>query len=193
MQTDHAISQVPLRIVLIGFMGAGKSTAGPILAERLGWRFIDADHYLQKRSGATIADLFFNLGETAFRRMEAEAFAELHRERDLVLALGGGAIESESIRSLLQQSNNTCVVFLSAPLDVLIKRCDQQPDASIRPVLRQRDALGQRFHSRLPHYQRAHITVDTEDLHPDKVVDRILHQLAENFSAMPWNLKATTI
>jgi shikimate kinase len=193
MQPDHAIPQVPLRIVLTGFMGAGKSTAGPILAERLGWRFVDADDYLRNRTGATIADLFFNLGETAFRQMEAEAFAELHRERDLVLALGGGAIESESIRSLLQQSNNTCVVFLSAPLDVLIKRCDQQPDAAIRPVLRQREALGQRFHSRLPHYQRAHITVHTQDLHPDEVVDRILLQLAENFPATPWNLKATAI
>ena len=193
MQSDHAIPQAPLRIVLIGFMGAGKSTAGPILAERLGWRFIDADIYLQNRKGSTIADLFSNHGETAFRRMEAEVFSELHGERDLVLALGGGAIESESTRSLLEQSSDTCVVFLNAPLDVLIDRCEKQPDAAIRPVLRQRDALGQRFHSRLPHYQRAHITVDTEGLYPNEVVDRILHQLVESFPAMPWNLKATAI
>jgi len=193
MQSDHTIPRTPLRIVLIGFMGAGKSTAGPILAERLGWRFIDADHYLQNQRDATIADLFSNLGEAAFRQIEAEVFAELHRERDLVLALGGGAIESASTRSMLQQSRDTCVVFLNAPLEVLIERCDKQPDASIRPVLRQRDALSQRFHSRLPHYQRAHITVETEGLHPDEVVDRILHQVAENFPAMPWNSKVTAI
>lgn len=193
MQLDHAIPQAPLRIVLIGFMGAGKSTAGPILAERLGWRFIDADQYLQNRTGTTIADLFSSRGEAAFRQMEAETFADLHEERDLVLALGGGAIESESTRSLLEQSRDTCVVFLNAPLHVLISRCDQQPDAAIRPVLRERDALGERFRSRLPHYRRAHITVDTEGLHPTKVVDRILCQLAENFPATPWTLKATAI
>src|SRR5271155_1436684 len=143
MQSDHAIPQAPLRIVLIGFMGAGKSTAGPILAERLGWRFIDADIYLQNRKGSTIADLFSNHGETAFRRMEAEVFSELHGERDLVLALGGGAIESESTRFLLRQSNDTCVVFLNAPLEILIDRCEKQIGAAIRPVLRQRDALSQ--------------------------------------------------
>jgi len=193
MQPDYAIPQTPLRIVLIGFMGAGKSTVGPILAERLGWRFIDADHYLQNRNGTTIGDLFSTHGEAAFRRMEAEVFAELHRERDLVLALGGGAIESESTRFLLRQSNDTCVVFLNAPLEILIDRCEKQIGAAIRPVLRQRDALSQRFHSRLPHYEQAHVTVDTEDLHPDNVVDRILRQLVENFPTSPWNLKATAI
>lgn len=190
MQSASPISQMPHRFVLVGFMGAGKSTAGPILAERLGWQFVDADHYLQAQTGLTIADLFSIQGEENFRRMEAEAFAELYRGRKLVIALGGGALESESTRSLLDQSSDTCMVFLKAPLDVLIERCEKQPNAAVRPVLRQRDVLGQRFHSRLPHYERAHITVDTEGLHPEKVVDRILHLLVENSYALPSTLKA---
>ncbi len=192
MQTESPIPQAPRRIVLIGFMGAGKSTAGPILAERLGWRFIDADHYLQAKTGSTISGLFLQHGEGPFRRMEAEAYAELHREHEVVVALGGGAVEAESTRSLLEKSNDTCVIYLRAPLDILMERCEKQPDAAIRPVLSRRDTLHQRFHARLPHYERAHITVDTEGLHPHIVVDRILHRLVENSIALPLTLKATT-
>jgi shikimate kinase len=179
----------PQRIVLVGFMGAGKSTIGPLLANRLGWRFIDADHYLQARTGSTIADLFLRLGEAGFRALEAEAFAELSQENELVLALGGGALETESTRDLLAASHDACMVFLKAPLQVLIERCESQPGAAVRPVLRQRDALSQRFHARLPHYERAQISIDTVGLEPAEVVDRILPLLIENTEAVPLSRK----
>jgi shikimate kinase len=190
MHPAPPIPQVPRRIVLVGFMGAGKSTIGPLLAERLGWRFIDADSYLQAKTGSTISELFIQQGEPAFRQLEADVFAELHREGEVVIALGGGAVETEPTRSLLEQANDTCVVYLRAPLEVLIERCEKQPGAAVRPVLRRRDTLNQRFHARLPHYERAHIAVDTEGLHPHDVVDRILHQLVENIPALPLTLKA---
>lgn len=190
MQPAPPIPQAPRRIVLVGFMGAGKSTTGPILAERLGWRFVDADHYLQTKTGFTISELFIQQGEPAFRQMEAEVFAELHRDEELVIALGGGAVETEATRSLLEQASDSCVVFLRAPLEVLIERCEKQPDAAVRPVLRRRDTLSQRFHARLPYYERSHIVVDTEGLHPRIVVDRILLQLAANSVALPFTLKA---
>ncbi len=171
-------------------MGAGKSTTGPILAERLCWRFVDADHYLHAKTGCTISEMFLEQGEAPFRQLEAEVFAELHRDDELVIALGGGAVETEATRSLLEQASDTCVVFLRAPLEVLIERCEKQPDAAGRPVLRRRDTLSQRFHARLPYYERSHIVVDTEGLHPRTVVDRILHQLVENSVALPFTLKA---
>ncbi len=183
----------PGRIVLVGFMGAGKSTVGPILASRLGWRFVDADRHLQNKTGATIADLFLHHGEAGFRKMEAEVFAELHQQHRLVLALGGGAIETDSTRSLLAGSPGTCVVFLKAPLEVLVERCENQPDSAIRPILRQRETLSARFQARQRHYERAHITVNTENVPPGEVADQILKCLSESAFAMQATQRATTL
>ncbi len=166
-------------------MGAGKSTTGPILAARLGWRFVDADRHLEQQTGLTIADYFSSMGEAEFRRVEAEVVSQLHRERELVLALGGGAIESESTRRLLSDSLDTCVVFLKAPLEVLIDRCEQQPQAAVRPLLGQRDAVARRFHSRQRHYETAHITVETDSLPPIQVADLILDRLQDGPFSLP--------
>jgi len=192
MPPDHPIPRNVERIVLIGFMGAGKSTVGPILAERLRWRFRDADQELEAEAGATIAHLFSTLGEPAFRQTEAQIVARLCTANATVLALGGGAIETESTRSILFNSTKTCVVFLQAPLEVLIERCERQPDAAVRPVLRQREALRQRFEARLPHYQAAHLTLNTEGLDPHSVADQLLEKMVEASYAIPLEQKAIT-
>jgi shikimate kinase len=160
-------------------MGAGKSTIGPALAERLGWRFVDADHHLQARAGKTIAEIFAEAGEPVFRQMETETVAELMAETDIVIAFGGGALEAESTRHLLEHSCDTVVVFLKAPLEVLIERCEQQPGAATRPVLLDREALRHRFRARQPHYEQAHVTVHTEGFSAAAVADRILQSLCE--------------
>ena len=103
MQPEHPTPRPVERVVLIGFMGAGKSTLGPILADRLGWRFIDADLELESEAGTTIADLFNALGEPAFRQLEANIVARLLSRSNAVLALGGGAVEAETTRSLLSK------------------------------------------------------------------------------------------
>lgn len=192
MQPEHLIAQPVERIVLIGFMGAGKSTVGPILAERLGWQFIDADRELESEAGATIAGLFATLGEPAFRQLEAQVVKRLLSRSSTVLALGGGAVETESIRALLAYYSNTCVIFLRAPLEVLIDRCEQQPNAAVRPVLRQRETLQQRLDSRLPHYESAHLALDTAGLDPHTVADKLLHDMLEASYAIPLYQKAIT-
>jgi shikimate kinase len=171
-------------------MGAGKSTIGPLLANRLSWRFIDADHYLQEKTGATIPELFSRLGEAEFRRLEAEAFTELHRETELVLALGGGAVETESTRALLANAENTHVVFLKASFDTLIERCERQTAAVARPLLQQRGNLSHRFHARLRYYEQAHTTITTEGLDPHAVVDRILNVLVDDLGVTRLTSKA---
>jgi shikimate kinase len=183
MQADRANSTGPLRIVLVGFMGAGKSTTGPILAQSLGWDFFDADRYLEQKCGLTVSAIFAELGESRFREMETEAIAELHAGSNLVLALGGGAVESEATRRLLA-SPSTAVVFLKAPFDVLIERCEQQPGAAVRPLLQQREALLARFSARLKHYEQAHLTVDTTDLGSEAVASRIVHLLQELYPSI---------
>lgn len=175
-------SQLIRRIVLTGFMGAGKSTIGPLLAQRLKWEFVDSDRAIESRAGKKVAQIFAEDGEAFFRAIEADAIRDCCDRKNLVLALGGGAIETESTRNLLASLESTYVVFLDAPLDVLVERCLEQTNAEERPVLADREKLQRRFMSRLAHYRNAHITIATPDLSPAEVVDRILVEMQRSSS-----------
>ena len=164
----------PELFVLMGFMGAGKSTVGRLLATRLQWKFIDVDAYIETQEQATIAELFERHGENAFRGIESKAIRRLSSERDVVLALGGGAVETAETRQVLEQLQAACLVFLDAPLEIMLERCRQQPGAAIRPLLQQQALLEARLTRRLPHYRNSHLIIATEGLTPDQVVDRIL-------------------
>ncbi|MGB7189955.1 MAG: shikimate kinase [Acidobacteriaceae bacterium] len=162
------------RIILTGFMGAGKSTVGALLAERLGWDFVDVDTVIESRAGKTVAEIFADQGEAVFRALESEAIGELAGREYQVIAPGGGAVEAESTRELMVGLDQTCLVFLDAPLEVLIARCLAQPQAAERPVLARREELARRFEARVPHYSMAHVTVATAGLSPQETVDRVL-------------------
>jgi shikimate kinase len=164
-------------ILLTGFMGAGKSTVGALLAQRLGWEFLDADAAVEAKAGKTVAAIFAEEGETAFRAREAEAIREHGQRERLVLALGGGALETGITREFIAGLSGASVIFLDAPLEVLVARCLAQPQAAERPVLADREGLRRRFEARLPHYRRAHLTVATAGLVPQQVVDEILGAL----------------
>jgi shikimate kinase len=161
-------------IVLTGFMGAGKSTIGAMLARALRWEFLDADTAIESKSGMTVAEIFARDGEQSFRALEAEAIREHVGCANLVLALGGGALEAEATRTLLSTREHACLVFLDAPLEVLVARCLEQPGAAERPVLADRDGLLRRFNTRLPYYREAHLTISTEGLSPEEVVAKIM-------------------
>src|ERR1700691_2726227 len=161
-------------IILTGFMGAGKTTAGALLAERLGWRFADSDALVEARAGMTIAEIFERQGKAAFRQLEADAVREAAGTDHMVLALGGGALEFAPTRDFLFTLENCRVVFLEAPLETLIDRCAGQPNAAVRPVLRDRERLAERWQARLPLYRQAHLTVATAERTPQAVVDCIL-------------------
>lgn len=165
------------RIVLTGFMGAGKSTVGALLAARLGWRFLDSDTLIEERSGMTIARIFAAYGEAAFRVAEAEAIRSTTSEDAVVLALGGGAIENETTRGILDEMPDTCIIFLDAPLETMIDRCLSQPGAAERPILADRERLALRFANRMPHYRKAHLTITTMGLGPDAVAETIFQTI----------------
>jgi shikimate kinase len=169
------------RIVLVGFMGAGKSTVGALLARRLQWRFLDVDAVLEERAGTAIAQIFTSQGEPAFRKLEAETILDLLDGEHLVLAAGGGAVETGTTRSAILSAPDTCVVFLEAPLDIMIARCEQQPGAAIRPLLQDRERLTSRFEARLPHYREAHLVIETAALTPADTVEKIMEALSTLF------------
>ncbi len=154
------------RVVLIGFMGAGKTTVGRLLASRLNWRFHDADALLVERSGLSIAQLFAASGEAHFRQLEASAVAELLHTEQTVIALGGGAVEASATRSLLSEDDATLVVYLETPFQVSLERCARDRESAVRPVLDDAAGLERRFQARVPLYQIAELTVPTERQSP---------------------------
>jgi shikimate kinase len=165
------------RIILTGFMGAGKTTVGGLLAARLGWTFLDSDRFIESRAGMTIAEIFAQRGEPAFRELEAAAIREASHAAGLVLALGGGAIERPDTRALFATMEDTLVVFLDAPLETLILRCAGHEGGPVRPVLADRARLEQRWRNRQPWYRQAHLTIPTAGLAPEAVAGQILQQI----------------
>jgi shikimate kinase len=180
---DSALSQSGTigvqRIVLTGFMGAGKSTVGKLLAQRLNWQFVDADDAIQAAAGATIAEIFSQNGEPWFRELEHQTIRHLATEDQIVLALGGGAIEDARSRNLLRNSPGTSLIHLEATLETGLSRC--QGTESTRPVLAQalsdRAALESRYLRRLPLYREAHYSIPVDALLPEAVVEAVLDAL----------------
>jgi shikimate kinase / 3-dehydroquinate synthase len=158
-------------IVLVGFMGAGKTTVGHILADRLGTAFVDSDVYLERQLGRTIADVFAVDGEQYFRELEHRAINELVRGPDAVLALGGGALGDARTRAILR---NTTVVYLRVGYDEALSRVRQD---RFRPML-QRSELDQVYAGRLAAYAEvAAVQVDTNGRRPDAIVLDVLREL----------------
>jgi shikimate kinase len=171
-------AQQPLsRLILTGFMGAGKSTVGAILAKDLGWRFIDLDSMIEASCQHTVAEIFRDYGEANFRERERQAVQQLSSEERIVLALGGGTVEDEFTRSLLINSPGNCLVFLEAELTDLLARCASEGERKIRPLLAAPESFAARHNRRLPHYRAAHLTVMTTGLAPRGVANRVLEQV----------------
>ena len=174
------------RIVLTGFMGAGKTTVGRLLAARLNWDFLDLDALIESRAGLAIPSIFASHGEQHFRQLESQALAcALGRSR-VVLALGGGAPEILTNRLLLEQTPATATIFLDAPFPTLYDRCLLQALNSgapaipghTRPNLADPAAAEARFHARQPIYRRlAHHAISTADLTTEETVDALLARL----------------
>ncbi len=182
--TTAAIPSHLKRLVLTGFMGAGKSTIGRLLASRTGWTFLDLDAHLEARAGATIPELFARHGEPHFRRLESTALASALSRTNTVLALGGGTPEGLTNRLLLEQTPGTLTIFLDAPFPTLFDRCMLQDIA--RPVLEDPAAAQLRFAHRHPLYTRlARLTIDTADLTPESTVETILTALNQPPHSQP--------
>ena len=165
-------------LFLIGFMGAGKTSVGRVLAARLGWRFLDLDERIEQREGRTIAGLFREDGEAAFRRAESAALADLLRElptsAPTVIALGGGApVPEENARRL--RATGCPVVFLDASLEELRRRCAQTQAA--RPLFQEENRFRQLYEERRMRYMAVEVRVDTEAKSVEAVAAEVLARL----------------
>ncbi|ADG88919.1 shikimate kinase [Thermobispora bispora] len=157
-------------VVLIGPPGAGKTTVGRILADRLGVPFRDTDADVEAVAGKPVSDIFIEDGEARFRELEAEAVRQALATHDGVLSLGGGAILHEPTQRLLEDHR---VVYLEVGLDQAVKRVGL---ATARPllVLNPRSQLRKLMEERRPIYERlADITVKTDGRDPEDVASEI--------------------
>jgi shikimate kinase len=168
--------KMPGNIFLIGPMGSGKSTIGRHLAELLKMDFVDADHEVERRTGASIPLIFEIEGEDGFRRRETAVIDELTRKENVVLATGGGAVIAEANRRALHSRGT--VVYLQAPLDTLFERTRKDRN---RPLLHTEDPrtrLEALLREREPLYrQEADIIVDTDHRTPTSVAREIITKL----------------
>jgi shikimate kinase len=165
-------------VILVGFMGAGKTSVGRALGGRLGWRFHDLDDRVRAREGQTVADIFRESGETEFRRVEHAALRELLAETEvgtpMVLALGGGAFVEANNASLLETAA-TPTVYLDAPPDELWRRC--AADTVERPLRRDESAFRQLYETRRPKYLRARLRIETGGQEIERIVSEIVSAL----------------
>jgi shikimate kinase len=148
----------PGRVVLVGFMGAGKSTVGPLLADLLGWRFLDLDDQIEERAGITVARFFAERGEPAFREAERQAAEDLVDRRETVLATGGGAFAQPATREALRR--NAVTVWLRVDLTTALRRL---PRDGARPLAGNRAIMEELLAEREPAYALADLEVEAED------------------------------
>jgi shikimate kinase len=156
-------------------MGSGKTTVGPLVAARLGWRFVDVDDVIETEAAATIAELFARDGEASFREREHMTIVQLITEDTLVIALGGGAIERAETRTLLLTAPGTILVHLEVQLATTLARC--QGTEHTRPVLADQANLAIRYQRRLPLYRTAHVSIAVDKLTPEQVAIAILAEM----------------
>ena len=171
------------RVYLTGFMGSGKSTVGPILANTIGYGFVDVDHAIEAAQGMTVDELFRLHGEQFFRQQEREVIGRISKEHKVVVALGGGAlIDPVNLETI---TTTGILVYLRLPKEVLMKRLQHGKD---RPLLA--DAAGVHlsekdlherieslYRAREPLYAKAEVVVDADERRVGVTVDRVARSL----------------
>lgn len=179
-QLPAALEQLE-RLVLTGFMGSGKTTIGRLLAARLNWRFLDLDDEIQRYDGRTVADIFALSGEPVFRRLETEALRSSLQDSHVVIALGGGAVETPANLDLLAASDRTLTILLAAPFETLYERCVRQqlnPKAAVRPLLGDPSSAAQRLARRENLYRTvAGLILNTTVQSPQETAETVLQSL----------------
>jgi len=164
-------------VVLVGLMGAGKSSVGRRLAEKLGAAFVDADQEIERAAGKTVSEIFTDHGEGYFREGERKVISRLLAGGIQVLATGGGAFMNEETRRNIREQGVS--VWLKAPLPLLMKRVTKRQD---RPLLKSGDpeAIMRRLmEERYPIYALADVTVESRDVQHGQMVNDVIRALAQ--------------
>ncbi len=170
-------------IFLCGFMGSGKSTIGPILANTLGYRFIDLDSYIEEQTSKKVTELFAEFGEPKFRSLETESLHSLAAASKMIIALGGGTLLSEVNRRFI--SENGILIYLQTDIEHIVKRLTNKKDrpllfaenGSLLPEAELFKRIEKLLAVRQPYYTPADIIVSTSKKKIGVCVDEIVRKI----------------
>ncbi len=176
MHRDELIGRLAGRpIVLVGMMGAGKTTVGRRLAARLGRHFIDSDEEVERAAGMSIEDMFAEHGEDYFRAGEVRVIARLLKDRDLVLGTGGGAFMNPDTRALIKSSGVS--VWIKADFELLFQRVQRRSNRPLLKTANPRETLQGLIDKRYPTYAEADVTIVSKDVPQDQVAGEVIDAL----------------
>ena len=166
-------------IVLVGMMGAGKTTVGRRLAAKLGRHFVDSDEEVEKAAGMTIEDIFKAHGEADFRAGEVRVIARLLKDQDLVLGTGGGAFINAETRALVKAS--AVSVWIKADFELLFQRVQRRSNRPLLKTANPRQTLQDLIDKRYPVYAEADVTIVSRDVPQDQVATEVIEALLKHF------------
>jgi len=164
-------------IVLVGMMGAGKTTVGRRLATRLGRHFVDSDEEVEKAAGMSIEEIFASRGEADFRAGEQRVIARLLKDQDLVLGTGGGAFINAETRALVKAS--AVSVWIKADFELLYQRVQRRSNRPLLKTANPRETLKGLIDKRYPVYAEADVTVVSKDVPQDQVASEVIDALLD--------------
>ena len=161
-----------MNVAVYGFMGVGKTTSGALLAEALGYEFIDMDNEIERRTGKTIPEIFMDDGEARFRELERDLVRELSGKDGYVIGCGGGALADLVNTEALRVSST--LVYLTASVDEILERTGKESHRPLLKVDDPRKTIEELIAKRRPVYERyAEVTIDTTDKTSKEVADEI--------------------
>lgn len=167
-------------IVLIGMMGAGKTTVGRRLAARLGRHFVDSDEEVEKAAGMTIEDIFRAHGEADFRAGEVKVIARLLKDENIVLGTGGGAFINAETRALVKEL--AISVWIKADFELLFQRVSRRSNRPLLKTANPRETLQKLIDARYPIYAEADVTIVSRDVPQDQVAAEVIDAVVAHLS-----------
>jgi len=161
-------------IVLIGFMGTGKSSVGKILANKLGLKFVDVDQVIEKTTGMKISEIFAKFGESHFRDIETEVIKLITQNNGQVISTGGGVILREENFKKLKDKG--VIVWLKASENAIFERVKNCKDRPLLQVENPKQKIKELLTKRIPFYEKADFYINTEELTPEEVAEKIIEE-----------------
>ena len=159
-------------IVLVGFMGTGKSCVGKRLSKRLGLDFLELDEIIEKKEGISIKDIFEKKGEPYFRKLEKEIAKEVSQKKGIIISAGGGAIvDEENFKNL---KNGGVIICLEASPDVIFQRTKGLATRPLLNVADPKKKIGELLKVRFPYYKKSDHRINTDKLTIEQIAEKII-------------------